>query len=46
MSQPSPWIAIVDADPSVLKALARLLTLRAMEVKTYELARDFLASLL
>ena len=36
MSQPSPWIAIVDDDPSVLKALARLLTLRAMEVKTYE----------
>ena len=43
MSQPSPWIAIVDDDPSVLKALARLLTLRAIEVKTYESARDFLA---
>lgn len=45
MSQPSPWIAIVDDDPSVLKALARFLTLRAIEVKTYESAHDFLASL-
>jgi FixJ family two-component response regulator len=45
MAQPSPWIAIVDDDPSVLKALARLLMLRAIEVKTYESARDFLASL-
>ena len=45
MAQPSPWIAIVDDEPSVLKALARFLTLRAMEVKTYESARDFLASL-
>ena len=45
MAHPSPWIAIVDDDPSVLKALARFLTLRAIEVRTYELARDFLASL-
>ena len=45
MAQPSPWIAIVDDDPSVLKALARLLKLRAIEVRTYESARDFLASL-
>lgn len=45
MSQPSSWIAIVDDDPSVLKALARLLMLRAIEVRTYESARDFLASL-
>jgi FixJ family two-component response regulator len=45
MAHPSPWIAIVDDDPSVLKALARFLTLRAIEVRTYESARDFLASL-
>jgi len=45
MAQPLPWIAIVDDDPSVLKALARFLTLRAIEVRTYESARDFLASL-
>jgi FixJ family two-component response regulator len=45
MAQPSPWIAIVDDDPSVLKALARFLMLRAIEVRTYESARDFLASL-
>ena len=45
MPQPSPWIAIVDDDPSVLKALARFLTLRAIEVRTFESARGFLASL-
>jgi FixJ family two-component response regulator len=45
MAQSSPWIAIVDDDPAVLKALARSLTLRAIEVRTYESARDFLASL-
>jgi len=45
MALPSPWIAIVDDDPSVLKALARFLMLRAIEVKTYVSAREFLASL-
>jgi FixJ family two-component response regulator len=45
MALPSPWIAIVDDDPSVLKALARLLMLRAFDVKTYESAREFLSSL-
>jgi len=45
MAQTSPWIAIVDDDPSVLKALARLLSLRGTEVKTYESAQEFLASL-
>jgi FixJ family two-component response regulator len=45
MAQSSPWIAIVDDDPSVLKALARFLTVRAIEVRTYESARAFLASL-
>jgi FixJ family two-component response regulator len=46
MAQPSPWIAIVDDDPSVLKALARLLKTRAVDAKTYVSARDFLAALL
>lgn len=45
MAQASPWIAIVDDDPSVLKALARLLRARAFEAKTYASARDFLAAL-
>jgi len=42
MVQASPWIAIVDDDPSVLKALARLLKARAFEVRTYTSAREFL----
>jgi FixJ family two-component response regulator len=45
MAQDSPWIAIVDDDPSVLKALARLLKARGIEVRTYTSARDFLTSL-
>jgi FixJ family two-component response regulator len=45
MAQSSPWIAIVDDDPSVLKALARLLRTRAIEARTYASAQDFLASL-
>jgi FixJ family two-component response regulator len=45
MAQPSPWIAIVDDDPSVLKALARLLRTRAFEARTFESAQDFLTSL-
>lgn len=45
MAQPSPWIAIVDDDPSVLKALARLLRTRAMQARTYVSAREFLAAL-
>jgi FixJ family two-component response regulator len=45
MAQVSPWIAIVDDDISVLKALARLLRARALEVRTYTSAREFLAVL-
>ena len=45
MAKASPWIAIVDDDPSVLKALARLLRSRALEVRTYTSAREFLAVL-
>lgn len=45
MSQPPRWIAIVDDDPSVLKALSRLLRTRAIETRTYESAKDFLNAL-
>ena len=45
MTQALPWIAIVDDDPSVLKALARLLRSRAFEARTYTSARDFLGAL-
>jgi FixJ family two-component response regulator len=45
MTQMSPWIAIVDDDSSVLKALARLLKTRGLETRTYISARDFLTAL-
>jgi FixJ family two-component response regulator len=45
MARTSSWIAIVDDDPSVLKALARLLRTRAMETRTFGSAREFLAAL-
>lgn len=45
MAQASPWIAIVDDDPSVLKGLARLLRAHAFEVRTYTSAREFLSAL-
>ena len=45
MAKTSGWIAIVDDDPSVLKALARLLGTRSFNARTYRSARQFLASL-
>ena len=45
MTKASPWIAIVDDDPSVLRALARLLKSRALESRTFVSAHDFLAAL-
>jgi FixJ family two-component response regulator len=38
-------IAVVDDDPSVLKALARLLRAHALNTSTFTSARQFLASL-
>lgn len=38
-------IAIIDDDPSVLKALARLLSTRSLTTKTFQSARQFLAAL-
>ncbi|MBR0907198.1 response regulator transcription factor [Bradyrhizobium liaoningense] len=45
MAQPPRWIALVDDDPSVLRALSRLLRTRGIDSITYESARDFLSSL-
>ncbi|MET4478888.1 response regulator [Bradyrhizobium sp. F1.13.3] len=45
MGDNSGCIAIVDDDPFVLRALERLLRARALKVRTYTSARDFLTSL-
>ena len=45
MAETSPWIAIVDDDPAVLRALSRLLRSRAFRVKTYGSGQEFLAAL-
>ncbi|WP_314946382.1 response regulator transcription factor [Bradyrhizobium cosmicum] len=45
VAEASPWIAIVDDDPAVLRALSRLLRSRAFQVKTYDSAKEFLAAL-
>jgi FixJ family two-component response regulator len=45
MADTAPWIAIVDDDPSVLKALTRLLRTRAFAARTYLSAKEFLAAL-
>jgi FixJ family two-component response regulator len=45
MTEASRWIAIVDDDPSVLKALTRLLRGRAFHAKAYRSAQEFLATL-
>jgi len=45
MAEASPWIAVVDDDPAVLKALSRLLRSRAFHARTYGSGREFLAAL-
>ena len=45
MADASSWIAVVDDDPAVLKALSRLLRSRAFRVQTFESGREFLAAL-
>ena len=45
MAKIFPSIAIVDDDPSVLKALARLLGTRSFRVRTYMSGSQFIASL-
>jgi FixJ family two-component response regulator len=45
VAETSPWIAIVDDDPAVLRALSRLLRSRDLHVKTYGSGQEFLAAL-
>jgi FixJ family two-component response regulator len=45
MAEPSPWIAVVDDDPAVLKALSRLLRSHAFRARTYGSGQEFLAAL-
>jgi len=45
VAEKSPWIAIVDDDPAVLRALSRLLRSRAFLVTTYGSGQEFLAAL-
>jgi FixJ family two-component response regulator len=45
MVEASRWIAIVDDDPAVLKALTRLLRTRAFHAKAYGSGQQFLAAL-
>jgi FixJ family two-component response regulator len=45
MAETPPWIAVVDDDPAVLRALSRLLRTRSFRVKTYGSGQDFLAAL-
>jgi FixJ family two-component response regulator len=45
MAETSHWIAIVDDDPSVLKALSRLLRAHGCQCKTYGSAQAFLEAL-
>jgi FixJ family two-component response regulator len=45
MAEASSWIAIVDDDPSVLRALRRSLRVHSLQTKTYDSAEEFLAAL-
>jgi FixJ family two-component response regulator len=45
MVEALPWIAIVDDDPSVLKALSWVLRARGFQTRTYTSARDFTVAL-
>jgi FixJ family two-component response regulator len=45
MAGASSWVGVVDDDPSVLKALARLLQTRGFQAKTFLSAQELLAAL-
>nr|QIG98145.1 response regulator [Bradyrhizobium sp. 6(2017)] len=45
MVEASPWIAIVDDDPAVLKALSRLLHTHSFQARTFASGQEFLAAL-
>ena len=45
MVEPSSWIAVVDDDPAVLRALSRLLRSHAFRDQSFRSGQDFLAAL-
>ena len=45
MVEPPSWIAVVDDDPAVLRALSRLLRSHAFRVQSFGSGREFLAAL-
>ena len=45
MAEASPWIAIVDDDTAVLKALSRLLRSHSCRARTYGSGQELLAAL-
>lgn len=45
MTEPRPWIAVVDDDPAVLKALSRLLRSHGFRAQSFGSGREFLAAL-
>src|SRR6476661_3726568 len=45
MAEIPSWIAIIDDDPAVLKALSRLLRSHAFDVRTFGSGEEFLATL-
>jgi FixJ family two-component response regulator len=45
MAEAPSWIAVVDDDPSVLKALRRLLRAHDLDARTYGSGQEFLAAL-
>jgi len=45
MSRAIPWVAIVDDDPSVLKALSRLLKSHSFRTSAFTSAAEFLRAL-
>ena len=45
MVEASPWIAIVDDDPAVLKALSRLLRTHSFHARTFVSGQELLAVL-
>src|SRR5438876_10446816 len=45
MVEASPWIAIVDDDPAVLKALSRLLRTHSFHARTFVSGQELLAAL-
>jgi FixJ family two-component response regulator len=45
MAEASPWIAIVDDDPAVLKALSRLLRTHSFRARTFASGQELLGAL-